>query len=430
MRFNYAFSFVAAAAFLAACDSTVTNTNVNEDAKAEGTITIHVVDNHSGASLSGVTVYSVTDDKAIIADSLGLSVWKDQTLGDHSYQISKDGYATVQTLVNLAEQGQGDVPRVGDVVATVPMYKAGVQAKGIVLYNDDKGKLNAASGVTVYANLPRQFVPNELATKTNENGEYSFDNLPEGVQVEIYVGQEQIKSKKYVGDDAVTIGGASYRAGDLINVSSINLVKTATPVVKVSDNTTEVDTTSAVTFTFAAELDADSVDASKWSVTKSGDDVLITVSLSKDKRTVSISPYSGRWTKGYSYSVRGTVYSVDGASSSVNASFAVGSKVGGARPDNVEGLKIEPDEDYPSYYARLSWKEAKGDVYRYNIYRKTNLVNDFSYVGSTADTTYRVDLDDFTSSVTTLFYVVLPVNSDGVEADIEGAKSVKYTIDD
>ena len=136
MQLKYAFSFAAVAAFLAACDSTVTN--INDDAKAEGTITIKVVDNHSGAALSGVTVYSVVDDKAVIADSLGLSVWKNQALGDHSYQISKDGYATVHALVNLAEQGQGDIPRVGDVIQTVPMYKAGVQAKGIVLFTDDK----------------------------------------------------------------------------------------------------------------------------------------------------------------------------------------------------------------------------------------------------------------------------------------------------
>ena len=107
MQLKYAFSFAAVMAFLAACDSTVTN--INDDAKAEGTITIKVVDNHSGAALSGVSVYSVVDDEAVIADSLGLSVWEDQLLGDHSFQISKDGYATVQVLVNLAEQGQGDV---------------------------------------------------------------------------------------------------------------------------------------------------------------------------------------------------------------------------------------------------------------------------------------------------------------------------------
>lgn len=428
MRLKYAFSLVTAAALLAACDSTVTNTN--DDAKAEGNITIMVVDNHSGAALSGATVYSVTDDKAVVGDSLGRSVWKKRALGDHSFQVSKDGYATVHTQVNLAEQGQGDVPRVGDVVQTVPMYKAGVLAKGIVLYNDDKGKLNAASKATVYANLPPQFVPCELSTQTNDKGEYSFDNLPEGVEIDISVGQELIDSKKYVGDAVLTIGGASYRAGDLINVGTINLVKTSAQIVKVADNTSEIDTVSDVTFTFAAELEADSVNVSKWTVTKGGNDVLVTVALSSDKRTVSITPYTEKWTKGSTYSVRGTVYSVDGSSSTVSASFTVGGGSTGssARPGNVDGLKITEDEDY-SYYIHLSWNEAKGDVYRYNIYRKTNLVNDFAFYTSTADTTYRIDLDDFTSSVTDVYYIVLPVNDDGVEADIAGARSVKYTIE-
>lgn len=428
MRLKYAFSLVTAAALLAACDSTVTNTN--DDAKAEGNITIMVVDNHSGAALSGATVYSVTDDKAVVGDSLGRSVWKKRALGDHSFQVSKDGYATVHTQVNLAEQGQGDVPRVGDVVQTVPMYKAGVLAKGIVLYNDDKGKLNAASKATVYANLPPQFVPCELSTQTNDKGEYSFDNLPEGVEIDISVGQELIDSKKYVGDAVLTIGGASYRAGDLINVGTINLVKTSAQIVKVADNTSEIDTVSDVTFTFAAELEADSVNVSKWTVTKGGNDVLVTVALSSDKRTVSVTPYTEKWTKGSTYSVRGTVYSVDGSSSTVSASFTVGggSTGSGARPSNVDGLKITEDEDY-SYYIHLSWNEARGDVYRYNIYRKTNLVNDFAFYTSTADTTYRIDLDDFSSSVTDVYYIVLPVNDDGVEADIAGARSVKYTIE-
>lgn len=428
MRLKYAFSLVTAAALLAACDSTVTNTN--DDAKAEGNITIMVVDNHSGAALSGATVYSVTDDKAVVGDSLGRSVWKKRALGDHSFQVSKDGYATVHTQVTLAEQGQGDVPRVGDVVQTVPMYKSGVLAKGLVLYNDDKGKLNAASKATVYANLPPQFVPCELSTQTNDKGEYSFDNLPEGVEIDISVGQELIDSKKYVGDAVLTIGGASYRAGDLINVGTINLVKTSAQIVKVADNTSEIDTVSDVTFTFAAELEADSVNVSKWTVTKGGNDVLVTVALSSDKRTVSITPYTEKWTKGSTYSVRGTVYSVDGSSSTVSASFTVGggSTGSGARPSNVDGLKITEDEDY-SYYIHLSWNEARGDVYRYNIYRKTNLVNDFAFYTSTADTTYRIDLDDFSSSVTDVYYIVLPVNDDGVEADIAGARSVKYTIE-
>jgi hypothetical protein len=427
MRFYHAFSFAAATAFLVACDSTVTN--VNDDAKNTGTITIKAVDNHSGAALSGVTVYSVVDDETVVSDELGLSVWSDQLLGDHSYQVSKDGYATVHAFVTLQEQGMGDVPRVGDVIATVPMYKAGVQAKGIVLYHDDKGKLKAASGVTVYAKLPDIFVPSELTEKTTESGEYSFNNLPEGTEVSIYVGQEQIDSKKYVGGEAILIGGETFRAGDVVNVASINLSKSTQQVVRVADNTTEIDTTSDVTFTYATELERDSVTTANWSVeTSAGRNVLISVSLSSDKRTVSVSPYSGKWTKGSSYTVTGTVYSVDGASSKVSTSFVVGQHASSEKPDNVKGLKIEPDEFYDDEVV-LSWNESKEDVYRYNIYRKTNVANDFSYVTYTTDTTYTIDLDDFSSSVTTLYYIVLPVNDEGVEADIEDAEFVKYTIE-
>ena len=425
MQLKYAFSFAAVMAFLAACDSTVTN--INDDAKGEGTITIKVVDNHSGAALSGVSVYSVVDDEAVIADSLGLSVWKDQVLGDHSFQVSKDGYATVHALVTLEEKGAGDVPRVGDVIQTVPMYKVGVQAKGIVLYTDDKGKLNGASGVTVYANLPKQFVPCELTTETDERGEYSFDKLPEGVEVKISVGQEQIDSKTYVGSEIKPVGGTSFRAGDLINVATISLVKTTTQIVKISDNTSEIDSTSDVTFTYAAELEGDSVNTSKWTVSKSGSNVLISVSLSEDKRTIEISPYSGKWTKDASYTIRGTVYSVDGASTQVSATFVVGGSKSTNRPDNVEGLKVAQDPDY-TYYARLSWDESE-DAERYNIYLKTNLDNDFTYLASTTTLLYyRVDVDTFSSKVKTLYFIVLPANSEGIEADIAGAKVIKYTI--
>ena len=61
---------------------------------------------------------------------------------------------------------------------------------------------------------------------------------------------------------------------------------------------------------------------------------------------------------------------------------------------------------------------------------KTNLDNDFAYRTYTSGTSYRFDLDDFSTSVTTIYAIVLPVNSDGVEADIEGAKAVKYNIED
>ena len=427
MHLKHIVSILASGAFLAACDSTVTN--VNDEAKADGTITVRVVDNHSGAALSAVTVYSITDNKTVISDDLGNSTWEGSSLGDHAFQISKEGYATVQTKVTLVEQGQGNVARVGDVVATVPMYKSGVVAKGIVLYTNDKGKVSAAKGVTVYAVLPDQFVPSELTATTTEDGEYSFETLPEGVEIGLYVGQETINSQKYIGAEPKLIGGTNYRAGDVINVASMSLEKLTASIVKVSDNATEMSATSDFSMTFAADLERDSVTNEHWTVTNgSGSTVLATVSMG-DKRTIKVSPYSNKWNTETTYTVRGTVYSVEGASSTVAVTFRVGESVRGDAPAQVKGLAAELDEYY-SDELHLSWTAPKGDISSYHIYYMTDVNPDFVMHTSVSGLSekYTFDLDYLPSTAKQVSFVVLAVSADGVEADFEDAQPITYKI--
>lgn len=429
MRSSRFLSLVAAGTFLVACDNTVTN--INDEAKADATITLRIVDNHSGEALSGAKVYSVVDDDTETSDDLGLSVWDDCVLGDHAFKISKDGYATILTNVALEEQGQGNVARVGDEIVSVAMYKTGVSAKGVVLYTDDKGNLNAVKEAVVYAVLPARFYPSEISTKTDKNGEYVFEDLPEGVSITLYVGQMEIDSKIYTGaDDVKEIGGVGYRAGDVVNVTHINLTKNASELVKISDNLKNIDSTTSLEFKFSAELLADSVSNTVWRVTNSsGELVLTTPSLSKDKKTVSIAPYSKKWNSGSAYTVSGTVYAKDGATRVVNGTFVIGGSGSSAAPKNVTNLAIELDEDDPDY-AVLSWKAPKGDVYRYNIYYMTNVDADYTrltYVGGSY-TQYMIDVTDFESTVKTITFIVLPVNEDGIEADISDAKSVKFEL--
>ena len=102
---------------------------------------------------------------------------------------------------------------------------------------------------------------------------------------------------------------------------------------------------------------------------------------------------------------------------------------------NVYDFKIRTEaykenvEDDPDY-AVLSWKAPKGDVYRYNIYYMTNVDADYTrltYVGGSY-TQYMIDVTDFESKVKTITFIVLPVNEDGIEADISDAKSVKFEL--
>lgn len=432
MNLKSAFALLAAGTFLAACgaDEVV---NVNDEAKDKATITLKVMDNHDGSAVEEAEVYSIVDDKTVKTDEFGLSTWKKQVLGNHAFQISKEGYATILTQVTLDEQGQGNVARVGDVIAPIYMYKTGVTASGTVLYTNDKGNREAAAEVTVYATLPKMFVPSELSTKTDKNGEYKFENLPEGVEIDITVGQATFDKMNYAVVGETTIGGSTYRAGDAVNVKIIDMTKVAGELVLVSSNLDKVDTSSSITLTFSSELVADSVKNS-WSVTKSGDPVLVTASLGSDKKSITIKPQSGKWTKGSSYAVRGVAYSTEGAKASVSESFTPGAGAAAKAPDNVSDLAAKQDADDEDVVV-LTWKAPKSNYSGYNLYYKTDDMNDYIFFDDyTALTTkiplelgtgYYADID--TTGVKKISFILLPV-SGGIEADVSKAKAAEYTI--
>jgi hypothetical protein len=433
MNLKSAFALLAAGTFLVACgaDEVV---NINDEAKDKATITLKVMDNHDGSAIEEVTVYSVVDDKEKKSDKLGLSVWKDQELGTHAFQVSKDGYATILLSVVLAEQGQGNVARVGDVIEPVYMYKTGVTAKGTVLFTDEKGNKKAVEGAVVYATLPNIFVPSELSAKTDKNGEYKFENLPEGVAVDISVGQTTIDKKTYAGQNVETIGGPSYRAGDAVAIDIIDMDQVSSQLVPVSNNLDAIDTTTSLKLTFSTELNADSVDG-KWFVSKAGDDVLVTVSRGDDKKSIVIKPFSGKWTKGSSYTVDGVVYSTDGAKKSFSASFTVSSKSASGAPDNAKDLKAaqsKTDEDE----VVLTWTAPKTAFSRYVLYYKTDKMADyveFNTYSNLADeitldvgTSYYADID--TDGIKSITFILRTISSAGVLSDASKAPKVEYKI--
>lgn len=429
MNLKSAFALLAAGTFLAACgaDEVV---NINDEAKDKATITLKVMDNHDGSAIEGATVYSVVDDESVKSDELGLSIWEKQVLGTHAFQISKEGYATILTAVTLGEQGQGNVARVGDEIVPVKMYKTGVTASGTVLYTDDKGNRVAAKEVTVYASLPSSFVPSELSTKTDKNGEYKFENLPEGVEIDISVGQITIDKKTYAGAAVETIGGPTYRAGDAVSVAIIDMDKVAGQLVAVSNNLDEIDTTTSLKLTFSTELVADSVKG-KWSVTKGSNDVIVTASLGDDKKSIVIKPFSGKWTNGSSYSVSGVVYSTDGAKKTVSESFTVGSKSASGTPDNVSDLKAaqsKSDEDY----VVLTWKAPKTAFSNYVLYYKTDKMADFivldDYISNLSDD-YEIYVGSSAfSDVKTISFILRTESSAGVLSDATKAPKAEYKV--
>lgn len=427
MKLKALASVLSTAALFAACSETVTN--VNEEAKDEAKITLKVVNAYTGEALDSVEIYSLTNKKTKMTDSLGIAVWKSNVIGDYAYEVSKEGYATQLIGVSLGEQGQGDVARVGDVIELVEMVKSNVTAKGTVLYKDyETGNLKAAKEVNVFASLPDGFVPSELVTKTDSVGKYSFKNLPEGVPCTISVGQKTISDKLYASSAKQTISDT--RSGDIANIAPIQMEIMASKLLLVSNNLDAIDSSTTVKLTYSTEIEADSLTASNWTVTQASSTVLVKISLDKDGKTVKISPFSGEWDIGSSYSISGKVYSTEGTSEPVKESFTAG-KSASALPSNVSDLKAS-DSDEGTNYVNLSWKAPKGKISGYHVYYKTDSMSDFVKYESTISATktevdiWKLDFLASSLSFTSVEFVVLPFTEAG-EASIADAKTVKYT---
>lgn len=425
MKLKVLASMLPAAAFLMACAEDSTITNVNDEAKEKANITLMIVDMNSGLALDSVNVLSMTSNKQATTDANGLVTWKSNEIGDYAYTISKNGYATQTIVVSLAEQGKGDVARVGDVYTKISMTKAGVVAKGNVLYKDDAtGNLKAAAGIKVYAKLPSNFVPCEYTTLTDASGAYSFTNLPEGVTSTISVGQTTIENKLYGSTTTNTV--TNRRAGDLVNLAPIQMGFISGSILLVSDNTDKVDTTTTVTLTFSTPIKADSLNANKVRVTQGGTTSILTkIALDADGKTVKIAPFSGKWQKGTSYTISGTVYSTDGAQTTFSKSFIAGSTTG-ALPAHVTGLKAEK---YSSTSVQLSWTAPLGTISGYYLYYKTDKMADFARYTSISSsyTSGTYTLSYFGTGITSVEFVILPYNGVGM-ADMNTAIPVKYVI--
>lgn len=429
MNFKQITLMLSTAALFGACSQTVTN--VNDEAKTKGNVTLQVVDATSQAAISSAKVYSVADDKSFATDSLGVAILKNKVIGDYAYVISADDYASRRIVVSVAEQGQGDVARVPDVYSTVQMYKKGVKASGAVFYLDaETGTKKVASGVTVYAKLGSIFVPSEMTTTTDKNGYYSFDNLPENVEVEITFGQTSFNKLQYGTTAYRTV--SDLRVGEEKNLNAVVMEQVAGEVFLVSDNTSSIDTTTTVKLTFSEALVKDSV-VDHWSVTKGSTSssyrVLVTVALDSSKKTITIKPYSGKWDKGYTYYIHGTAYSTEGASYSVDSkSFKVGGTASEV-PSQVKNFKVE-EYDGSYYDITLSWDAPEEEIYGYRLYYKTNKMSDYSLYTTIDDSyTYRsYDLEDFGYGYTSISFILLPYNYNGVEAELAKAKAVTYTV--
>src|SRR5574344_349566 len=424
MKMNIKFLvFLSFALFLAACGEN-TVINVNEEAKETGDISFLVI-NRSGEVLDSVKIYRISDGKSNLTDESGYAVWEKNKIGTQVFTVTKDGYAPMRITVNVQEQGKGNVARVPDVTEEVVMHELGASIQGTMMYlNQSTGNLIAAEGVPVILSFGNaNFTSSEITVETDENGEYVFEDLPEGVAVSISVPQTIIENHFYTLTTDIT--SSIDRANEVENLGISQLSLVAKTINLIKTNLTEIDTATNISLSFSTELKEDSI-AGNWVVSNSSSDIVLTSASLKDSKTIVIKPISGKWEKGEFYTVSGIAYNIEGNTTNFNQTFTVG-KSASAVPGQVSNLEATLDGSY----VELSWKAPSGTVTGYYIYYKTNSMDDyllFDYTSSTTFSEYESYLKNLVSD-TSVKFIVLPYNEAGT-ATISDAKAISYTFDE
>ena len=446
-------------------DNTVVNSF--DEAKSKATITVSVLDGSSNEAIDSAKVKPQFEDESSYTDKEGFISYTKNDIGAYVFDISKKGYSTTRATVSVVEMGANDVSRVPDVLLTVPLYKADVTVKGKVYYRDrTTGNLLPAEKVKVVlsysgsakptSNSVEDFsltkseskaetpepsftiYPSEVFATTNDKGEYEFTNVAELVNFYVDVLQSKIDSKYYRSAGYVSASGA--RAGSIKNMEEITMVADGEIPKLLNSNVDAIDDSTELEFGFSTELDKDSIDGF-WTVKKNGTaKVLTTATLSKDKKVITIAPLSESWSHGDSYTVEGEVYSKDGVRISVSKSFSVGSV---AVPKHVTNPKVKLDESaYDDNYSatfnyqfngalKLTWSANNKDVSGYNIYYKTDAMDDFMFFAEAPDTVYTRAINNLAflsdSSVTKVSFIILPYNGAG-EPSVTKAKTITWTV--
>ncbi len=338
-------TLASAAALLAACsDSSVSD--ANDEIKQTATVTFMVVDNNTMLPLEDVSVYFRPTDQTKTTDSAGTSVWKNVEIGNDIYwDFQLDGYAMKRFTYTIDDVIANDVARVKDLHPKIAMYELGVDIKGQFFYTDvETGNWIPAKNVTVYAKYDdEEIYPNEVYTKTDSLGNYSFKNMASNALI-------HVKTERFIVDSTIVyevtdIDDVNERKGVVKELDPKAAAVAGLAPVLLESNLKKLDSTSSLVLKFSEVLEKDSVKTTKIYVENTKKQpVAVNVSLSDDGKTVTVKPAAGKWVDGASYTVYFSTWSKI-ALEDVDADGKRDFDVGNIQiPEPVKGLQLDTTE--------------------------------------------------------------------------------------
>lgn len=149
-----------------------------------GILTVHSISYGNHEAIEGVSVEIIGASGVQETDKGGITKFE-LKVGDYEVKVSKDGYLAYKKKVSIGvNNGESDLPIVGNVIEDFEMYPLTASFKGNVIINRQDNANYAGNAVVVAKAKDIDFI-SPMTTTTTTNGTYSFTVVPEGLALEL-----------------------------------------------------------------------------------------------------------------------------------------------------------------------------------------------------------------------------------------------------
>lgn len=396
-------------------DSPVESKDVNVDSKGNLYISIRDV---NGTVLTAGDSVKVTllqiDSKARLADSLGTVEYKSLQVGSYQVLIEKEGYASMVCKTDITLASVDYIPIAADQTLAVDMHKIGATVTGTAMRQDLSG-INGAEIVPATDASMRltlgggacEFVEGSFTATVDEDGVYSFTDLPELANYTIKPMAITISDELNLANSIAGVTGVS---DENVKIPQISYTVNTDPFEVVSTNANSVAIDDSIVVSFSKAVDVSRIRNGDINVSN---DVAILTSWSNDNKTLTVKAATGKWNYGSSFTLTYSVFSVNGvsinavSSNSLPITIYTEGKLG-----VIKGLKAKNKMDttinYNSTVVNLTWNRLS-NASGYKVYRKTS--GDSSFVlaqtlNSINDTNAAMAGNEFSDGKSVRFLVV------------------------
>ena len=392
-------------ALVSCTDDAEYGVRAREESKTTGTISLYFYEEPEfEAPVDSVEVVEFASKKKVYSKN-GLAKFADLTVGTHRFSVKRDGFVPFYVDLDLVLDGTTtNIPIVSDLAKQYGLYREG----GVLVGKAWRGGL---PGDTVYAPYVGAKVvvsyldlgcgsceplePWRDTAVVDSNGLYAFKGLPASAAVELRLKphhEGELRYEESYSYAIVPLKGDTTWADEMLSELQSDTLRL------ISTNALAIEDTTAVKLTFARAVTEYLHVGNSITVHRKGEanPVAVDVSWSKDRKTVSVAPVSGRWTSMAEYKLDYWLVDAAGNRHSSLTFVPVGTALkaptglaldsaylGGTSKWNKKCVERDADELY------FSWKKVDG-ANSYQVFLADEEDVDFNFETEVADPEFSI----------------------------------------